>query len=49
VGTEGDPLARVFFMTVFGGGLRLSEATHVLISDMDSARLQLRVSHPKRR
>lgn len=47
VGTEGDPLARVFLMTVFGGGLRLSEATHVEIRDIDSARLQLHVSHPK--
>jgi integrase/recombinase XerD len=47
VGTAGDPLARVFLMTVFGCGLRLSEATHVQISDIDSARLQLRVSHPK--
>jgi integrase/recombinase XerD len=47
VGTEGDPLARVFLMTVFGGGLRLSEATHVEVRDIDSARMQLRVSHPK--
>jgi len=37
VGTEGDPLARVFLMTVFAGGLRLSEATHVQVRDMDSA------------
>jgi len=47
VGTEGDPLARAFLMTVFAGGLRLSEATHVEIRDIDSARLQLHVSHPK--
>ena len=47
VGTAGDPLARVFLMTVFGCGLRLSEATHVQINDIDSARLQLRVSHAK--
>ncbi|HAB16595.1 MAG TPA: hypothetical protein DCE44_09105, partial [Verrucomicrobiales bacterium] len=47
VGTAGDPLARVFLMTVFGCGLRLSEATHVQISDIDGPRLQLRVSHPK--
>lgn len=47
VGAAGDPLARVFLMTVFGGGLRLSEAIHVEISDIDSARLQLRVSHAK--
>jgi len=47
VGTEGDPFARVFLMTVFGCSLRLSEATHVQISDMDATRMQLRVSHPK--
>jgi len=47
VGTDGDPLARVFLMTVFGCGLRLSEATHVQIRDIDGSRMQLRVSHPK--
>ena len=47
VGTDGDPLARAFLMTVYGCGLRLSEATHVRIEDIDSARLQLRVSNPK--
>ncbi len=47
VGAAGDPLGRIFLMTVFGCGLRLSEATHVQIADLDSARLQLRVSHPK--
>jgi site-specific recombinase XerD len=47
VGTAGDPLARAFLMTVFGGGLRLSEATHVQIEDIDAPRRQLRVSHPK--
>jgi site-specific recombinase XerD len=47
VGTAGDPLARVFLMTVFGGGLRLSEATHLQVQDIDAPRLQLRVSHPK--
>ena len=46
-GTDGDPLARIFLMTVFGCGLRLSEATHVQVSDIDAPRLQLRVSHPK--
>lgn len=34
-------------MTVFGCGLRLSEATHVQITDIDATRMQLRVSHPK--
>ena len=45
VGTKGDPFARVFLMTVFGGGFRLSEAIHLQVSDIDGARLQLRVSH----
>jgi len=47
VGTAGDPLARAFLMTVYGCGLRLSEAIHVQVSDIDSARHQLRVSAPK--
>jgi site-specific recombinase XerD len=47
VGTNGDPLARAFLMTVYGCGLRLSEATHVCIPDIDSKRFQLRVSNPK--
>lgn len=47
VGTNGDPLARAFLMTVYGCGLRLSEATHVRIADIDSQRFQLRVSHAK--
>ena len=47
VGTDGDPLARAFLMTVYGCGLRLSEATHVCIADIDSKRFQLRVSHAK--
>jgi integrase/recombinase XerD len=46
-GTQGSPLARAFLMTVYGCGLRLSEATHVQVQDIDSARHQLRVSHPK--
>ena len=46
-GTNGDPLARAFLMTVYGCGLRLSEATHVRITDIDSPRCQLRVSHAK--
>ena len=47
VGTDGDPLARAFLMTVYGCGLRLSEATHVRVADIDSPRFQLRVSHTK--
>ena len=34
-------------MTVYGCGLRLSEATHVRLADIDSPRRQLRVSNPK--
>ena len=47
VGTNGDPLARAFLMTVYGCGLRLSEATHIRLDDIDSKRFQLRVSHAK--
>ena len=47
VGTEGNLRARAFLSCVYGGGLRLSEATHILIKDLDSARHRLRVSHPK--
>ena len=47
VGTNGDPLARALLMTVYGCGLRLSEAVHVRIADIDSKRFQLRVSHAK--
>lgn len=47
VGTADDPLARAYLMTVYGCGLRLSEATHVRVKDIDSPRFQLRVSHPK--
>jgi len=46
-GTAGDPLARAFLMTVYGCGLRLSEACQVRLADIDSPRHQLRVSHPK--
>ena len=47
VGTEGNRRARAFLSCVYGGGLRLSEATHIQIQDLDSARHRLRVSHPK--
>ena len=46
-GTAGDPLARIFLMTVYGCGLRLSEAIAVQIEDIVTARHQLRVSQPK--
>ena len=42
-----QPRDRAFLMTVYAGGLRLSEATHLQTSDIDRARLQLRVRHGK--
>jgi site-specific recombinase XerD len=47
VGTAGDPRARAFLGLTYGGGLRLSEATHVRITDLDSARHRLLVAHAK--
>jgi site-specific recombinase XerD len=47
VGTQGNLRARAFLSCVYGGGLRLSEATHIQIKDLDSARHRLLVSHPK--
>jgi integrase/recombinase XerD len=47
VGTEGNLRARAFLSCVYGGGLRLSEATHIRIKDLDSVRHRLLVSHPK--
>jgi site-specific recombinase XerD len=47
VGTEGNRRARAFLSCVYGGVLRLSEATHIQIKDLDSARHRLLVSHPK--
>src|SRR5205814_157187 len=38
VGTEGNLRARAFLSCVYGGGLRLSEATHTQIKDLDGAR-----------
>jgi integrase len=47
VGTEGNRRARAFLSCVYGGGLRLSEATHIQIKDPDGVRHRLLVSHPK--
>ena len=47
VGTEGNLRAGAFLSCVYGGGLRPSEATHIQIKDLDSARHRLLVSHPK--
>ncbi len=40
---------RVFLMTVYGGGLRLSEACHLKPGHIDSGRMQIRVEQGKGR
>src|SRR6266481_10177773 len=47
IGTQGNLRAKAFLSCVYGGGLRLSEATHIQIKDLDGARHRLLVSHPK--
>jgi integrase/recombinase XerD len=42
-----QPRDRAFLMTVYAGGLRLSEATQFQIKDVDRARMQLRVRNGK--
>jgi site-specific recombinase XerD len=42
-----QPRDRAFLMTVYACGLRLSEATQLQTSDIDRARMQLRVRHGK--
>ena len=42
-----QPRDRAFLMTVYAGGLRLSEATRFQIKDVDRARMQLRVRNGK--
>jgi site-specific recombinase XerD len=42
-----QPRDRAFLMTVYAGGLRLSEATHLKTQDIDRARMQLRVRQGK--
>jgi site-specific recombinase XerD len=42
-----QPRDRAFLMTVYAGGLRLTEATQLKTTDVDRARLQLRVRHGK--
>jgi integrase/recombinase XerD len=47
LGTQDNLRACAFLSCVYGGGLRLSEATHIQIKDLDGARHRLLVSHPK--
>ena len=47
LGCQDDLRAKAFLSTVYGCGLRLSEATHVQIDDLIPDRHQLRVSHAK--
>ena len=42
-----QPRDRVFLMTVYACGLRISEATQLKTSDIDHARMQLRVRDGK--
>jgi site-specific recombinase XerD len=42
-----QPRDRAFLMTVYACGLRLSEATHLKTTDIDRARMQLRVRKAK--
>jgi len=42
-----QPRDRAFLMTVYSCGLRLSEATHLKVTDLDRPRMQLRVRHGK--
>jgi integrase/recombinase XerD len=38
---------RTFLSTLYACGMRLSEAAHLQISDIDSARMQIRIAHGK--
>jgi integrase/recombinase XerD len=42
-----QPRDRALLMTVYGCGLRISEATQLKTSDIDRARMQLRVRNGK--
>jgi integrase/recombinase XerD len=43
------PKHRAFLMTVYGAGLRLNEACHLKVQDLDSARQQIRIEQGKGR
>jgi integrase/recombinase XerD len=38
---------RALFMTCYGAGLRINEACHLRVADIDSKQMLIRVSHPK--
>ncbi len=38
---------RVIFMTIYSGGLRLSEAAHLKVADIDKDRMQIRINKGK--
>lgn len=41
------PKYRLFFMTIYAAGLRISEASHLKLNDIDSKRRQIRVRQGK--
>jgi site-specific recombinase XerD len=47
LGCVADPKHRVILTTCYAGGLRLSEALHLRVDDVDSGRMILRVAHGK--
>jgi integrase/recombinase XerD len=42
-----NPKHKALLMTIYGAGLRTSEATHLKVSDIDSANMQIRVRQAK--
>jgi len=42
-----SPKYRTFFMTLYGGGLRLSEGCHLKVEDIDPKRMLIRVEQGK--
>ncbi len=41
------PKYRLFFMTIYSAGLRISEASHLKVNDIDSKRMQIHVRQGK--
>jgi site-specific recombinase XerD len=44
-----SPKYRTFFMTLYGGGLRLNEGCHLQVKDIDSKRMLIRIEQGKGR